>query len=34
LTYLTEDCCRGQPELCGGTIKQVRTVCKSKGGSR
>lgn len=28
LTYLTEDCCRGQPELCGGIIKKVRAVCK------
>ena len=28
LTYLTEDCCRGQPELCGGIIKKARAVCK------
>lgn len=28
LTYLTEDCCQGQPELCGGTIKKARSVCK------
>ena len=34
LTYLTEDCCQGQPELCGATIKNARTLCKSKGGSR
>ena len=27
LTYLTEDCCRGQPELCGGVIKKARAVC-------
>ena len=32
LDYLTEDCCQGQPELCGSTIKNVRAVCKSKGG--
>ena len=34
LTYLTEDCCQGNPELCGGTIKKVRALCKSKGGAR
>jgi ArsR family transcriptional regulator len=34
LAYLTEDCCRGQPELCGSSIKKVRTPCKSKGGCR
>ena len=31
LTYLTEDCCQGQPELCGTTVKKVRAVCTSKG---
>ena len=34
LTYLTEDCCQGQPELCGSTIKKARVVCTSKGGSK
>jgi DNA-binding transcriptional ArsR family regulator len=34
LTYLTEDCCRGQPELCGAIVKKARAVCTSKGGSR
>jgi DNA-binding transcriptional ArsR family regulator len=34
LTYLTEDCCQGQPELCGGTVKATRVVCTSKGGSQ
>ena len=34
LTYLTEDCCRGQPELCGSVVKKVRAVCNSKGGSK
>ena len=34
LTYLTEDCCRGQPELCGAVFKKVRSVCTSKGGSK
>ncbi|MCC7251424.1 metalloregulator ArsR/SmtB family transcription factor [Hyphomicrobium sp.] len=31
LTYLTEDCCQGHPELCGGTVRRVRSLCKSKG---
>lgn len=30
LTYLTEDCCQGQPELCGSTFKRVRSVCSPK----
>ncbi len=30
LTYLTEDCCQGQPELCGPSLKKVRSLCKSK----
>ena len=28
LAYLTEDCCRGNPQLCGATVKKVRSVCK------
>ena len=28
LTYLTEDCCQGQPELCGSAIKKARKLCK------
>jgi len=28
LTFLTEDCCQGQPELCGSTIKKSRKLCK------
>ena len=29
LAYLTEDCCRGQPELCGSTVAATRKVtCK------
>ncbi len=34
LAYLTEDCCQGQPELCGGTIRRARSLSKSEGGSR
>lgn len=30
LTYLTEDCCQGQPELCGDTVKTTRVICTSK----
>ncbi len=32
LTYLTEDCCQGQPELCGGMVQSARVVCTGKGG--
>jgi ArsR family transcriptional regulator, arsenate/arsenite/antimonite-responsive transcriptional repressor len=28
LTYLTQDCCQGQPELCGTTFKKIKNVCK------
>lgn len=28
LTYLTEDCCQGNPQLCGTTLKKARNVCK------
>lgn len=31
LEYLTEDCCQGQPELCGSVFKKAKTVCRSKG---
>ena len=30
LTFLTEDCCQGQPELCGSTIKKVRKLCRGE----
>lgn len=30
LEYLTEDCCQGQPELCGAIVKKARVVCKTK----
>jgi DNA-binding transcriptional ArsR family regulator len=32
LTYLTEDCCGGRPELCGEDIRKARTICGSTGG--
>ena len=28
LHYLTEDCCRGKPELCGSSVKKAKAVCK------
>lgn len=28
LTYLTEDCCQGNPQLCGATFKKIKSVCK------
>ena len=34
LTYLTEDCCQGQPELCGTAFKKSRMLCTSKGGKK
>jgi len=35
LTYLTEDCCQGRPELCGGDIAKLaaatnRKSCRAK----
>lgn len=28
LTYLTEDCCQGRPELCGSAIAAASKVCR------
>ena len=34
LTYLTEDCCQGQPELCGKAFALPARVCgATKGGA-
>jgi DNA-binding transcriptional ArsR family regulator len=33
LTFLTEDCCQGQPELCGSSFKKAKTMFTVKGGS-
>jgi ArsR family transcriptional regulator len=30
LTYLTEDCCQGQPELCGSSVGKARSLCKTE----
>jgi DNA-binding transcriptional ArsR family regulator len=32
LTYLTEDCCQGQPELCGGIFQKSKTLCSDPRG--
>jgi ArsR family transcriptional regulator, arsenate/arsenite/antimonite-responsive transcriptional repressor len=32
LTFLTEDCCQGQPELCGTIFKKAKTIFTTKGG--
>lgn len=31
LTYLTEDCCQGRPELCGASVRTTRSLCKTVG---
>ncbi|MGQ0455605.1 MAG: ArsR/SmtB family transcription factor [Hyphomicrobium sp.] len=31
LTYLTEDCCQGQPELCGDAFKPKKPARSCKG---
>jgi DNA-binding transcriptional ArsR family regulator len=28
ITYLTEDCCQGNPQLCGPAFKKAKSVCK------
>lgn len=28
LAYLTEDCCQGQPDLCGEIFKKSKVMCK------
>ena len=33
LTYLTEDCCQGQPELCSTAFKS-KSLCTSKGAKK
>jgi DNA-binding transcriptional ArsR family regulator len=30
LTYLTEDCCQGRPELCGGTFVAAARACRPR----
>ena len=30
LEYLTEDCCQGQPELCGSVFKKARAAISGK----
>jgi len=33
LTYLTEDCCEGRPELCGAAFVAAAKVCRPKKGA-
>ncbi|MGL4397374.1 MAG: ArsR/SmtB family transcription factor [Hyphomicrobium sp.] len=30
LTYLTEECCQGQPELCGSVFQDAPKMCRPK----
>lgn len=34
LEFLTEDCCQGQPDICGTVFKNIKAVCTSKGESK
>lgn len=34
LDFLTEDCCQGQPEICGAPIRKAKALVASKGGTR
>jgi ArsR family transcriptional regulator, arsenate/arsenite/antimonite-responsive transcriptional repressor len=34
LEFLTEDCCQGNPELCGSTLGSVRGSCATQGVSK
>ncbi len=31
LTYLTEDCCQGNPEMCAAPVKAAKNLCCSEG---
>ena len=33
LTYLTEDCCEGRPELCGEAFVAASKACRPKKGA-
>ena len=33
LTYLTEDCCQGRPELCGAVVAQTSRLCRANKGA-
>jgi DNA-binding transcriptional ArsR family regulator len=34
LTYLTEDCCQGRPELCGAAVAATSRLCRTSRGAR
>jgi ArsR family transcriptional regulator len=31
LQFLTEDCCQGHPEICGGVFSSSKSLCVSEG---
>ncbi len=33
LTYLTEDCCQGRPELCGDAVVVPKRLCRARKGA-
>jgi ArsR family transcriptional regulator, arsenate/arsenite/antimonite-responsive transcriptional repressor len=33
LTYLTEDCCQGRPELCGSVVAVASHLCRASKGA-
>ena len=33
LTYLTEDCCQGRPELCGDAFVSTSKICRVRKGA-
>jgi len=33
LTYLTEDCCQGRPELCGAVVAEASRLCRANKGA-
>lgn len=34
LTYLTEDCCQGHPEMCAAPVKAARNLCRAEGNGK
>lgn len=34
LTYLTEDCCQGHPEMCAAPIKATKNLCRVEGNGK
>ena len=34
LTYLTEDCCQGHPEMCAAPVNAARNLCRAEGAEK